>query len=92
MTKDTISKDRSYKTVEIKIKVFKDCGTCKHICFLENLSVDVPEIAKCEIFNKTVAIEEKKKGIVYDNTECAKWEFDTSLLEDCSSFLDLGDK
>lgn len=77
------------KITPITINVFKDCGTCKHICFLENLSLDVPEIAKCEIFNKIVAREDKKIGIKYENEECEKWEFNYFLLDDCSSFIDL---
>lgn len=75
------------KKAELKISISKDCGTCKHICFLENLRLDVKETARCGIFNKIVAKENKKKEIKYKNIKCKKWAFNYYLLDDCASFI-----
>ncbi|MEV9477596.1 hypothetical protein ACOTVS_11770 [Aliarcobacter butzleri] len=76
------------KTTPITINVFKDCGTCTHICFSENLEIDVPEIAKCEIYNKIVAEEDNKRGIIYCDEDCNEWKFDYELLKEYSHIID----
>ena len=49
------------KKVELKISVFKDCGTCKHIKFLNDWAT-----AKCLLSNKIV-IEKKKSHVKNGN-------------------------
>ena len=74
-------------TTEIKIKVFKECRTCKHINFLDDW-----ETAKCAI-NDEVVIEKafQKEQIAKD--PCDKWDFDYTLFEeaDCN-FIDLNNR
>lgn len=70
-------------TVEIKIKVFKECSTCKHINFLPNW-----ESAVCSIDNQIViakVFEDERK----EKEPCDIWDFDYKLFEDSDcTFLD----
>lgn len=71
-------------TTEIKVKVFKECRTCKHINFLDDW-----ETAKCGI-NDEVVIEKAFQEEQVSKDPCDKWNFDYKLFEeaDCN-FIDL---
>lgn len=78
------------KTIPLIFNIFKDCGTCEHLCFLET-TIDKPEVAKCSLTNEIVTDEKHNSttGIVYKDIECDKWIFDKRLLEDTGYFIDL---
>ncbi len=72
------------ETVEIKVKVFKECRTCKQINFLEDW-----ETAKCKL-NDEVVIENAFTDEQKEKEPCEKWDFDYSFFEetDCN-FIDM---
>ena len=72
------------KKVELKISVFKDCGTCKHIKFLNDWAT-----AKCLLSNNIV-IENAFDSNRKEKEPCEKWEFNYKLLEEAEcGFIDL---
>lgn len=75
------------KTIPLTINVFKECGTCCHICFLET-GIDEPALAKCSLSNAIVTVD-CETGIEYIDIDCAEWSFEKRLLDDSYYFLDL---
>lgn len=73
------------RTEPIIINVFKDCGTCACLEFME----DNIEIGKCNLSNKIVTNNESKNQIEYIDIDCDKWRFDKRLLEEIEYFIDL---
>lgn len=73
------------RTEPIIINVFKDCGTCAYLEFME----DNIEIWKCKLSNKVVTNNESINQIQYIDIDCDKWRFDKRLLEEIEYFIDL---
>lgn len=78
------NKQQTILTAEIKVKVFKECRTCKHIEFQDDW-----ETAKCGL-NDEVVIEKAFQEEQITKGPCDKWDFDYTLFEeaDCN-FIDL---
>lgn len=76
------------RTEPIIINVFKDCGTCAYLKFMENTLDDI-EIGKCNLSNKVVTNSESINQITYIDIDCYKWKFDKRLLEEIEYFIDL---
>lgn len=70
------------------INVFKDCGTCAYLEFMEN-TLDNIEIWKCNLSNKVVTNNESINQITYIDINFNKWKFDKRLLEEIEYFIDL---
>lgn len=72
------------KSVQIKINVFKECGTCRYIGFSNDWAT-----AKCSLTDEIViknAFSDNRK----EKEPCDKWQFNYSLLEDSDcGYIDL---
>lgn len=78
------------KTIPLTFNVFKDCGTCEHVCFLETTLDNEPEVAKCSLSDEIITDDATTSDtIVYKNIDCDKWKFDKTLLDDTGHFIDL---
>lgn len=77
------------KTTPLIINVFKDCGTCTHLCHFE-VDIGEPEIAKCELSDEIVTkAKDNGSDIEYIDIDCKEWAFDKRLLDDSYYFVEL---